>query len=118
MPFREWDFSSRELFFELRELLREYPGTLPELREWPFRSESVFPEIGVVPRLLNHSFQNHYMHEISIFELFRGLQLRFSGVLRISLHYSYSVLVRLTRIQLQEIIPLSDFQSFFAIAVP
>ena len=36
MPFREWDFSFRELFFELRELLREYPGTLPELREWPF----------------------------------------------------------------------------------
>ena len=52
MPFREWDFSFRELFFELRELLREYPGTLPELREWPFHSESVFPEIGVVPRLL------------------------------------------------------------------
>ena len=51
-PFREQDFSFRELFFELRELLREYPGTLPELREWPFRSESVFPEIGVVPRLL------------------------------------------------------------------
>ena len=51
-PFREWDFSFRELFFELRELLREYPGTLPELREWPFRSESFFPKIGVVPRLL------------------------------------------------------------------
>ena len=44
-PFREWNF-------QFRELLREYPGTLPELREWPFRSESVFPEIGVVPRLL------------------------------------------------------------------
>ena len=38
--------------FEFRELLREYPGTLPELREWPFHSESVFPKIGVVPRLL------------------------------------------------------------------
>ena len=50
--FREWDFSFRELFSELRELLREYPGTLPELREWPFRSESGFPELGVVPRLL------------------------------------------------------------------
>ena len=43
---------SENLFAELRELLREYPGTLPELREWPFRSEGVFPEIGVVPRLL------------------------------------------------------------------
>ena len=51
-PFREWDFIFREWNFELRELLREYPGTLPELREWPFHSESVFPEIGVVPRLL------------------------------------------------------------------
>ena len=54
-PFREWDFSFRELVFELRELLRECPGTLPELRERPFRSESVFPEIGVVPRLLTLS---------------------------------------------------------------
>ena len=52
MPFREWDFSFRELFSELRELLREYPRTLPEPWEWPFRSESVFPESGVVPRLL------------------------------------------------------------------
>ena len=53
MPFREWDVAFRESFSELRELLREYPGTLSELREWPFRSESVFPEIGVVPSLLN-----------------------------------------------------------------
>ena len=52
MPFREWSFVFREWNFEFRELLREYPGTLPELREWPFHSESVFPEIGVVPRLL------------------------------------------------------------------
>ena len=52
MPFREWTFVFRELSFEFRELLREYPGTLPELREWPFHSESVFPGIGVVPRLL------------------------------------------------------------------
>ena len=63
MPFREWNFVFREMNFEFRELLREYPGTLPELREypgtlpelreWPFHFESVFPEIGVVPRLLN-----------------------------------------------------------------
>ena len=51
-PFREWNSAFRESVSELREMLREYPGTLPELREWPFRSESVFPEIGVVPRLL------------------------------------------------------------------
>ena len=58
MPFREWNFSFRESPSEFRELLRKYPGTLPELREWPFHSESVFPEIGVVPRLLkeNHEF--------------------------------------------------------------
>ena len=52
MPFQEWNFVFREWNFEFRELLLEYPGTLLELREWPFRSESVFPEIGVVPRLL------------------------------------------------------------------
>ena len=33
-------------------LLREYPGTLRELRECLFYSESGFPEIGVVPRAL------------------------------------------------------------------
>ena len=54
MPFREWNFAFREWNFEFRELLREYPGTLRELREWPFHSESVSPEIGVVPRLLNN----------------------------------------------------------------
>ena len=29
-------------------------------------------------------FQNHYTHEIIILELFRGLQLQFSGVFRIN----------------------------------
>ena len=57
MPFREWNFAFRESVSEFRELLREYPGTLPELREWSFQSESVCPEIGVVPRLLILSFQ-------------------------------------------------------------
>ena len=56
MPFREWNFVFREWNFQFRELLREHPGTLPELREWPFHSESVFPEIGVVPRLLTEGF--------------------------------------------------------------
>ena len=67
IPFREWNFVFRERNFEFRELLREYPGTLRELREWPFHSESVFPEIGVVPRLLIRakqllakSFQNFH----------------------------------------------------------
>ena len=55
-PFREWNFVFREWNFQFRELLREYPGTLRELREWPFHSESVFPEIGVVPRLLKWAF--------------------------------------------------------------
>ena len=52
MSFREWNFVFQEWNFEFRELLREYPRTLRELREWPFHSESVFHEIGVVPRLL------------------------------------------------------------------
>ena len=58
MPFREWNFVFREWNFEFRELLREYPGTLPELREWPSHSESVFPEIGVVPSLPIFSMPN------------------------------------------------------------
>ena len=32
------------------DLLLEYAGTLRELREWPFHSESVFPEICQDPR--------------------------------------------------------------------
>ena len=68
VPFREWNFVFREWNFEFRELLREYPGTLRELREWPFHSESVFPEIGVVPRLLNNlKMHVSYVH-ISIFQ--------------------------------------------------
>ena len=47
------DFAFRESVSEFQALLREYPGSLRELREWPFHSESVFPEIGVVPRLLS-----------------------------------------------------------------
>ena len=48
---KSWDAIPRVEFriprmnFEFRELLREYPRTFPELREWPFCSESVFPEI-------------------------------------------------------------------------
>ena len=45
-------YSENHAVSEFRELLREYPGTLLELRECPFHSESVFPEIGVVFRLL------------------------------------------------------------------
>ena len=41
----------------------------------------------------------------------------FFGGLRINFHCSYTFLVLLTRIQLQGIIPLSDFQSVFAITV-
>ena len=42
MLFREWKFSFRESVSEFRELLRECPGILRELREWPFHFESVF----------------------------------------------------------------------------
>ena len=59
MPFREWNLVFRERNFEFRELLREYPRTLRELLEWPFHSESVFPEIGVVPNLLKNGFSGH-----------------------------------------------------------
>ena len=58
-------------------------------------------------------FQSHHTHEIMIFKLFRGLQLQLSGVCGINLYYSHCFLALLTRIQLQEIISLGDFQSFF-----
>ena len=48
-PFWEWDFAFRELFSELRELLREYPGTLPELREWLFTPRAFFLKLGWFP---------------------------------------------------------------------
>ena len=59
-PFREWNLVFREWNFQFRELLREYPGTLPELREWPFHSESVFSEIGVVLRLLTNTYRPQF----------------------------------------------------------
>ena len=52
-----------------------------------------------------------------LFSNLYGITLQFSGGLRIHFHYSYSFLVLLMRIHLQEIIPLSDFQPFFAITV-
>ena len=58
------------------------------------------------------SFHHLTTNEITIFELFRGLHYSFRGVFELNFHYSYSFLILLTRIQLQEIIPLSDFQSF------
>ena len=36
-----------------------------------------------------HPFQNHYTHDIIIFELFRGLQLQLSGFFRNNEHCSY-----------------------------
>ena len=108
MPFRAWNFAFRESLSKFRELLREYPGTLRELREWPFHSESVFPEIGVVPRLLNsptlttplislhpplawvhakcvvrqHSVLQGFWEEFSVRVLRRGPALGFKKVLR------------------------------------
>ena len=51
MPFREWNFAFRESVSEFRELLREYPRTLQSAENDLF-TPRVFPEIGVVPRLL------------------------------------------------------------------
>ena len=62
--------------------------------------------------------KKHLTHEIIIFELFRGLHYSFWGVFELIIIISCNCsLVLLTRIQLEEIIPLSDFQSFFAITV-
>ena len=51
MPLREWNLAFWESLSEIRELLREYPGILREIREWPFHSER-FWGIWIVPRLL------------------------------------------------------------------
>ena len=68
----------------------------------------------------NHSLQNHYMHEITIFELFRGLHYSSfffffggGGGPRIKFHYSYSFPVPLTRRQLEEIIPPQWLSAIF-----
>ena len=57
-------------------------------------------------------FENHYTHEIMIFELiiFRGLQLQLSGVFQINYHCSYSFLVFPAECQIQEI---QDFSVIF-----
>ena len=46
-----------------------------------------FPEIGKV----YHPFQNHYTHEVILFELFRGLHLQLSGVFRKMLSITVAV---------------------------
>ena len=48
-PFREWNFAFWESLSEFREVLREYPRTLRDLRKWPFHSESVFLKLGWSP---------------------------------------------------------------------
>ena len=58
---KSWDAIPRMEFciprmeFQFRELLREYPGTLRELREWPFHSESVFPQNWGGPQASDYS---------------------------------------------------------------
>ena len=55
-----------------------------------FKTAAIYKTLAFA---IYHPLQNHYTHEIIIFELFRGLQLQLSGVFRINLHYSYSFLV-------------------------
>ena len=58
-----------------------------------------------------HSFQNHYSHEITILDFWGDTA---SNVCPLQL---YNFLVLLTRTQLQEIIPHSDFQQFLTTTV-
>ena len=51
------------------------------------------------------------------FRIIFGLQLQLSGVFGINEHYSYSFLVFLAEMELQEIIPLGNSQEFTAITV-
>ena len=50
--------------------------------------QTVISQENNVPN--SHPFQNHYTYEIIIFELFRSLQLQFSGPTGINFRYSYS----------------------------
>ena len=58
--------------------------------------------LSVIPNLQKHHIQD------TILKLSRGLQLQLSG----QLHDCYSLLVLLTSIQLQAIIPLLDLDAF------
>ena len=66
------------------------------------------------PRLVifGVDFQNHCTHEITIFELFRGLQLQLSGVCRINWHYSYSFLVLVAECSYRIEVPSGIFGKF------
>ena len=67
-----------------------------------------------------HPFQNHYTHEIIIFELFRRLQLQLSAFQGSSELITITVTVSLffsCRMELQEIIPLRNSQELSAITV-
>ena len=64
-------------------------------------------------RLKYHSLQKHYTHETTMFKWFSGLHYSFAGGLWISFYYSYIFPSSSNRIQLQEIIPLSDFSNFW-----
>ena len=52
----------RASFSEFRELFREHPTTLRELREWPFH-----PGLGVIPRLLKIAIVTRFFIITSIF---------------------------------------------------
>ena len=64
-----------------------------------------------------HPFQNHYMHEIPISELFGGLQLQLSGAFRINEHYCYSFLVFLAESSCRKFVFLWNSQECSAITV-
>ena len=77
MPFQEWNAVFRESASEFRELFlnsescsENAPGTLRELREWPFHSKIICPVIGVVPRLLNNSLKGCLGGLLTIFQGF------------------------------------------------
>ena len=78
---------------------QSYSGRPPESEkepEWGSGASTENPPLKPSWTHLNHPFQNHYTHAITIFELLRGIQLQLSGVFRINSHCSYSFLVFLT----------------------
>ena len=82
------------------------------------REDSLFKEVRVFKVRQTSSpapscyypFQNNYAHKVTIFKLFRGLQLQLSGVCRINLHYNSSFLVLVAECSYRKIIPLRNCQ--------
>ena len=79
---------------------------VPDIRD-PDPEISLTPTLGCSELKLYHPFQNHYTHEMINFEVFRDSSFRvLSNEFTRQLQFPFSC----SRMQLQKIIPLRNFQ--------